>query len=89
MMTELFTTGRAVDLVLAFVLIEAGLLYVLHRRSGRGLAPRALLRLLIPGVCLLFALRAALTGAAWGIVAVWLLLSLAAHLVDLKQRWSD
>ncbi len=89
MMTELFTTGRAVDLVLAFVLIEAGLLYILHRRSGRGLAPRALLRLLIPGVCLLFALRAALTGAAWSIVAVWLLLSLAAHLVDLKQRWSD
>lgn len=88
MMSEFFTTGRAIDLVLAFVLLEAGLLYFLHRRSGRGLAPPALLRLLVPGVCLLLALRAALTAEPWSVVAVWLLLSLAAHLVDLKQRWA-
>lgn len=86
-MTEFFTSGRVVDLVLAFVLMEAALLYVLYRWTGRGLAPAVLLSLLIPGACLLLALRAALTDASWMLVALWLLLSLVAHLADLRQRW--
>ncbi len=42
---------------------------------------------LLAGGCLLLALRFALTGAAWWIVAACLAGSLLAHLLDLKQRW--
>ena len=88
-MAEFFANGHAIDLVMAFVLLEAVLLYVIHRRTGRGVTPGALLRLLVPGACLLLAVRAALTGASWMLVALWLILSLIAHLADLKQRWSE
>jgi uncharacterized membrane protein YGL010W len=86
-MAELFRSGHVVDLVLAFVVLEAAMVLFHYRRSGRGLAPAALLSLLVPGVCLLMALRNALTGGDWVWLAAWLLAALLAHLADLKQRW--
>lgn len=86
-MSAFFESGLAVDLVLVFVLIEALLIFWHYLRSGRGLAPGPLLSLLVPGACLLLALRAALTGADWSWLALWLIAALLAHLADLKQRW--
>jgi hypothetical protein len=43
---------------------------------------------LMPGVGLLLALRAALLGDPWPIVAACLLGSLLAHVYDLKRRWT-
>ena len=43
--------------------------------------------MLLAGAFLLLALRAALTGASWIPVALWLLAALFAHLVDLVRRW--
>ncbi|GAB4353552.1 MAG: hypothetical protein Kow00114_02760 [Kiloniellaceae bacterium] len=86
-MEELFHSGRVVDLVLAFVLVEAAVVFLHYRPSGRGLAPGAMIALLLPGVCLLLALRAAITGADWPSLAFWLLAALLAHLVDLRRRW--
>lgn len=86
-MGELFASGRAVDLVLAFVAVEA-LVLALHRRhTGRGLPPADLAALLLPGVGLLLALRAALVGAWWGWTALALLAALLAHLADVGRRW--
>jgi hypothetical protein len=62
-------------------------LAVMHRRSGRGLAPGDFLPTMLSGLCLMFALRAGLTGAGWGWVAAGLLLSGVAHAVDLRRRW--
>lgn len=56
---------------------------------GRGVAPKSLLANMAAGSCLLLALRAALTGAEWGLVAGCLLAGLIAHLVDLSIRWQD
>jgi hypothetical protein len=41
---------------------------------------------LLPGILLLLALREALTGANWVWVALWLTVSLPAHLADFWRR---
>jgi hypothetical protein len=86
-MTDLFASGRIVDIVLAITAIEAALLIAYHRRTGRGPAPADLFGNLLSGVCLMLALRAALVDAWWGWVALWLLAAFGAHLSDLRRRW--
>jgi hypothetical protein len=86
MMNDFFASGHVADLVLAVLMMEALLLFAWHRRTGRGLAPRALAGLVLPGVALVLALRAALVGAGWALVAAALVAALAAHLFDLAVR---
>jgi hypothetical protein len=86
--SELFLSGRIVDLILGLVVIEAVLLLVYHRRTGAGLGFAQLAPNLLSGAALLLAVRFALVEAAWEWVAASLLLALLAHLVDLRQRWS-
>lgn len=74
----LFASGRAVDIVLLVLVLE-GLWLVVRRRTD-------VLPALIPGALILLAVRAALTGSAWWVVAGWLALSLPAHLYDLRRR---
>jgi len=81
-MSDLFASGRAVDLVLLFLALEVVALGL----WWRGGAINALVAAL-PGACLLLALRAALTGAHWPWVALWIAMSLPAHLADLTRRW--
>jgi hypothetical protein len=85
-MDSLVASGRIVDLILVFVVVEAIGLLVYRRTTGRGLRPVGILLMLLPGVCLLFALRAALVAAGPIPIAAWLAASLAAHLADLWQR---
>jgi hypothetical protein len=86
-MATLFANGHIVDLILLLVAVEAVGAFIWHRRTGRGLSPGETLLLLLPGVCLLAALRGALVGAWFGWIAVWLLAAFAAHLCDLARRW--
>jgi hypothetical protein len=85
--TELFATGRIVDLIVGLMVLEGVLLAAWHRRTGRGIAPAGLLPNLLAGVCLLLALRASLSGAGWGWIGVCLAAALAAHIADLRHRW--
>lgn len=84
-MQALFETGRIVDLILALFAVEAIVAVVLFRRSGRRLS--GLLANLAAGACLLLGVRAALVGADWPVVALWIGLSLPFHLADLAARW--
>lgn len=86
-MSGFFASGQVADLVLVVLLLEAVLLWAWHRRTGRGLAPRAILALTLPGVALVLALRLALTGAWWGWIGLVLGLAFLAHMFDLAQRW--
>ena len=81
-----FTSGHAVDLVLAVVAAEFAWLNL--RPAARRLRATALDRALalLPGVFLLLAVRAALTGAAWPWVALLLTASLPFHLWDVARR---
>ncbi len=80
-MENFFTTGHAVDVVLAFMAVEAIILIAFKRR-----APLTVLLTILPGAVMMLALRAALTGAGWQIVAIWLTVSLPLHLADLRHR---
>jgi hypothetical protein len=86
-MSEFFASGHSIDLVLFLIGLEAIGLIVLWRMRRCPVPPLATLLILAPGTCLLLAARAALTGAAWGWVSFFLLVALAIHLVDLRQRW--
>jgi hypothetical protein len=83
----LIESGRIVDLMLAVLVLECAALWVVHRRTGRGIAPAALIANLGAGGSLMLALRAALTGAAWPAVAAFLLGSLFFHAADQVFRW--
>lgn len=82
-----FESGAAVDLVLAMVVAEGMLLAIAGRPGGRLAAFRGLGWSLVSAACLVVALRAALAGAGWAWMAAGLSGSLAAHLMDLRQRW--
>jgi len=83
----LLTSPGLIDLVLVFTLIEALILSLWHRRTRRGLSRMAVRRMLLPGVFLLLAVRAALANATWPWVPAALAASLVAHLIDLRDRW--
>jgi hypothetical protein len=86
LLAALLSGTRWLDAVLLLVLLEAAGLCWWHARTGHGLRPAALLPNLAAGLCLMLALRAALTGTA----PAWAMLALAgaglAHWLDLRQR---
>jgi len=86
-MSELFATGRIVDLIIGLMVLEAVGLWFLRRRTGRGPLPLGLLVNLAAGGCLLLALRLALVDAGWLWVGAALGLAFVAHLADLIVRW--
>lgn len=86
-MSELFESGRIVDLLLVFMSVEGGVLWLYRRRTGRGVPTPTLFAGLAAGACLLLALRAALAESGWGPIGLWLALALVAHLADLRGRW--
>jgi hypothetical protein len=75
-----------VHAVLAVLVIEAAVLAAFHRRSGRGLAPRDWVAMLLAGAGLAIALSLALHGAATAWVAAALAAAGLAHLADLASR---
>lgn len=61
-MSELFASGRIIDLILVLILVEGLVLALVHRHTGRGLPPSDLIGFLLSGFLLMLALRAALVG---------------------------
>jgi hypothetical protein len=83
-----FASGRAVDCILTFMVIEVAVLALIRKMTGRGPRPLNQIVSLLAGAALLLALRAALTAQPWTAVAACLSLALPAHLWDLARRWS-
>jgi hypothetical protein len=86
-MSDLFASGRILDLILIFVVLEGVGLLLLHRVTGRGPAPGDIMPTLVSGLMLMLALRAAIADLRWEFIALPLGLALAAHLADLAIRW--
>jgi hypothetical protein len=80
-MREFFSSGHAVDMVLAVLALEVAAFRLLRRPGWINALVAA-----APGACLLLALRSALTGQDWLWTALWLALSLPFHLADLWRR---
>lgn len=89
MLEDLITSGRIVDIMIAFVIIEVVVLLAYERVSGRGVAPYALLVNVGAGGSLMLALRAVYSEADWTIVAACLVAALVFHTLDIIQRWQS
>jgi hypothetical protein len=85
-MKQLFADGSVIDLIFVFMALEAVALIGYRKMSGMGLGTFDVLGLMLPGLFLLWALKKALIGASWWIIAAFLLASLVAHLGDLWRR---
>ncbi len=83
-MSQLFSSGRAIDVVLLFMAVEFVVLY--RRRRNPSRLPIDLALALAPGAFLLLAVRAALTSAGWIWIAAFIAASLPAHLADVSRR---
>ncbi len=86
-MAELFASGRVIEGILGLVLLEIVGLTILRNRWKIGIPSPELLVSIGAGVGLLLALRAALVGAAWPNIALWLIVALVAHVWDLGIRF--
>src|SRR5579885_2207103 len=82
-----FAEGRVVEAICVLMALETMVLLLYRRSTGRGLAAADLLGNAAAGAALLLALRAAVIGSGPLICSLWLLSALAAHLLDLRQRW--
>lgn len=87
MMEQLLTGTRLIDLVILATLIEWAVLVLLWKRHGRGLPPGILTWMLLPGLCLMLAVRGVISGTPWYGLALLLLLAGLAHWVDVRSRW--
>jgi hypothetical protein len=76
-----------VDLVIGLTLLEGAALVVLHRATGRGVAPGDFLLNMASGVLLMLALRCAVHDAGLPSIALCLLAAGLAHAADLSRRW--
>jgi len=85
-MSELFETGRIVELILALMLLEAVVICGVAMAGRLQLPTAGLLLNLAAGACLLLALRAVLIDAGWMLAGIWLTGALMAHLADLFIR---
>ena len=83
MVSALFQSGHAADVILIVLAVEA----VWLRLRGWRLAE--ILGLLGPAALIVLGLRGALTGAAWPWIAIPLAMSLPLHLLDLRSRISE
>lgn len=84
-MQELFTSGHAADLVLIVLIVEAALVLTVGRRK-LALRRSGYLANLVAGMGLILAFRLALTGAAWPLMVLALLLSMIGHVLDFLDR---
>ena len=76
-----------IDLLIAFTLLEGAALVAYFRVTGRGVPPQDFVANLVSGLCLMCALRVALSGTAWPWVAAWVTAAGLAHAWDLRRRW--
>ena len=86
-MAEFVTSGHAVYVIAGVMLVEVIALYLYRAKTGRGIAVSELAANFAAGLCLLAAVRFALVGADWTLIAGSLALAGAAHVADLKSRW--
>ncbi len=82
-----FADGRVLLLIMAGMAVEGVALVAWHARTGRGVAPGALLPNLLAGMALLGAMWLELAGAWWGWVSASLLAGGVLHGLDLRRRW--
>jgi hypothetical protein len=85
-MSELLSSGRAIDLALAVMVLELVALAVVRGRAAGGLRPLDMAGQMVAGATLLLALRCAVRGGDYRWTLAFVTASFPAHLFDLARR---
>ncbi|MEM8950859.1 MAG: hypothetical protein AAGA21_01850 [Pseudomonadota bacterium] len=85
-MEALFESGVVVVIILILVAIEAIVLLVFQKKTGRGIAAVPMLANLVAGGCLMLAIRSALLDHPWTWTGAFMAMALLAHLIDFGSR---
>jgi hypothetical protein len=85
-MNTLLSSGHIVDIALVFIALEFVFLLLRAPHSERSAQAIALIHILGPGVCLMLALRCAMTDASALWIGFWLTASLPLHIWDVLTR---
>lgn len=86
-LTAFLGSAHLADVALIALLVEAVVLTVYRAHTGRGPGVREILSVLLPGACLLLAMRSALASAGTQVVGFFLFAALLTHAADLRRRW--
>lgn len=86
-MREAFANTSLIDVVIVATLLEWAALAWLWKRRRIGLPHAALAWTLLPGLCLMLAVRSATLGLPWYPVALLLSASGITHMIDIRRRW--
>ncbi|MFK7892615.1 MAG: hypothetical protein AB8B63_17490 [Granulosicoccus sp.] len=86
-MGNLIDSGRIVDIMVLFVIIEVIILIIYWQRTGRGVPTVPLLANIGAGGSLMLALGATMKGMSTTTIMLCLLASLIFHMTDLAMRW--
>jgi hypothetical protein len=81
LLQTIIENGLVIQIAIGIILIEMIAVLWLRRKAGV-----AVLIGLLPGLCLMIALLASLTGGDWRIIALLMTVSLPFHLIDLGLR---
>lgn len=81
------SSALLIDMIIGFTVLEGLALLAYRRVTGGGVPAREFAANLLSGLCLMLALRSALGGGAWGVVALWLMAAGLLHAFDLWRRW--
>ena len=84
---QLYQGPLVVDIAIGFITLESLLLWAFRKFTGRGIALADCVLTIVSGVCLMLALRCALTPDGWPGVALFLIAAGIAHGADLRARW--
>ena len=86
-MAEFFSSGAVAGLILIFMIAELVLLGIYRPVSRTDFARSDRVLTLTAGPGLVLALGAALSGAAWPVIASCLLLAMIGHVADVYRRF--
>lgn len=86
-MTDILQIRWLLDAVIVFTVLEGLGLWLHHRVTGRGLSLHDYALNMLSGLCLMLAVRAAVSGFAWPWVAACLSASGLTHGFDILRRW--
>ena len=78
--------GGLIDAIVVVTVLEVTVLLLYHHQTKRGLKPREYLLNIVSGLCLMLALRYALTNGSWYIISAFLLAAGLAHAADIALR---
>ena len=84
---EMILSGRIVDVMLVFVVLEIVVVLTIRQRRGGGVPSLPLLINIGAGGSLMLALRVSLTGGGWHLLAAFLVAALVFHVLDISLRW--